>query len=241
MKKKIGISFTATNFSNYLKWFDEKDLGDSFELVTLSFEENNLEEMLDCDGFILTGGVDVHPSLYDGVEQYPNMPSTFQPERDQFESKIYLHAKQLKRPVLGLCRGLQLVNVLEGGKLIQDLGDRKNMIHRKLDIDKKHGIEIAESALLNSISGVLSGEVNSAHHQCINPLSLPSSLKAVAFADDQTIEAIEYSDASNKGFMLCVQWHPERMDNKETNPLSINIKKAFLDAITQRYNENEHC
>ena len=241
MKKKIGLSFTATNFTNYQQWFDKNDLGDSFELVTLSFKENNFEDMLQCDGFILTGGVDVHPSLYDGVELYPNMPSTFQPDRDSFESTIYRHAQQLKRPVLGICRGLQLVNILEGGKLIQDLGEQKNQVHRKLEIDKKHGIDIATFSLLYTISGVLSEEVNSAHHQCIDPLFLPSSLKAVAVAADQTIEAIEYSDPSNKGFMLCVQWHPERMEHKETHPLSINIKKAFLDAITQRYNENEHC
>jgi putative glutamine amidotransferase len=114
-------------------------------------------------------------------------------------------------------------------------------VHRKLEVDKKHAIQIASSSLLHTITGVKSGEVNSAHLQCIDPLSLPSSLKAVAFSDDQIIEAIEYSDASNNGFMLCVQWHPERMDNKENNPLSINIKKAFLNAITQRYNENEHC
>ena len=85
--------------------------------------------------------------------------------------------------------------------------------------------------LLPQFPEVASVEVNSAHHQCIDPSSLPPSLKAVAFADDQTIEAIEYSDPSNKGFMLCVQWHPERMNYKESNPLSINIKKAFLDAI----------
>jgi putative glutamine amidotransferase len=241
MKKKIGISFTATNFTNYLQWFDENDLGDSFELVTLSFEDNNMEDMLQCDGFMLTGGVDVHPSMYDGAEQYSNMPNTFQQDRDNFESKIYRHAKKLQIPVLGICRGLQLVNILEGGRLIQDLGEKKNLVHRKLEVDKKHSIEIGTSTLLNKISGVLSGEVNSAHHQCIDPLSLPPSLKAVAFTEDQTIEAIEYSDASNKGFMLCLQWHPERMDNKENNPLSINIKKAFLNAITHRYNENEHC
>jgi len=155
----------------------------------------------------------------------------FQQHRDDFESKIYNHAKQLKLPVLGICRGQQLVNILEGGRLIQDLGEEKNQVHRKLEADKKHPIQIAASSLLHSISGVESGEVNSAHHQCIDPLFLPTSLKAVAFSEDQTIEAIEYSDASKKGFMLCVQWHPERMEKKETNPLSINIKKAFLDAI----------
>jgi putative glutamine amidotransferase len=233
MKKKIGLSFTATNFQNYLQWFDENNLGDTFEVVTLSFEENNIEDMPQCDGFILTGGVDVHPSNYGGDEQYPNMPGTFQPERDNFESKIYMHAKQLKLPLLGICRGQQLVNILEGGRLIQDLGEEKNLVHRKLEVDKKHAIKIAASSLLHSISGVESGEVNSAHHQCIDPLTIPSSLKPVAFSDDDTIEAIEYSDPVNQGFMLCVQWHPERMDNKETNPLSINIKKAFLDAVNK--------
>jgi putative glutamine amidotransferase len=231
MKKKIGLSFTATNYPNYWQWFDENDLGSSFELVTLSFEENNIEDMLQCDGFILTGGVDIHPSFYEGAEQYPNMPNTFQTERDNFESKIYRHAKQLKLPILGICRGQQLVNILEGGRLIQDLGEEKNQVHRKLEADKKHSIEIAASSLLHSISGVESGEVNSAHHQCIDPLHLPASLKAVAFSDDHIIEAIEYSDPSDKGFMLCVQWHPERMGKKQINPLSINIKKAFLDAV----------
>jgi len=231
MKKKIGLSFTATNYPNYLNWFDENDLGNNFELVTLSFESNNIEDMLQCDGFILTGGVDVHPTFYEGTEQYPNMPSIFQQNRDDFESKIYRHAKQLQLPVLGICRGQQLVNVLEGGRLIQDMGETKNQVHRKLETDKKHAIEVDSSSLLYRISGVVSGEVNSAHHQCIDPSSLPFTLKAVAFSDDQTIEAIEYSEPSKKGFMLCVQWHPERMENKETNPLSINIKKAFLDAI----------
>jgi len=233
MKKKIGLSFTATNYPNYLNWFDENDLGNNFELVTLSFESNNIEDMLQCDGFILTGGVDVHPTFYEGTEQYPNMPSIFQQNRDDFESKIYRHAKQLQLPVLGICRGQQLVNVLEGGRLIQDMGETKNQVHRKLETDKKHAIEVDSSSLLYRISGVVSGEVNSAHHQCIDPSSLPFTLKAVAFSDDQTIEAIEYSEPSKKGFMLCVQWHPERMENKETNPLSINIKKAFLDAINQ--------
>lgn len=231
MKKKIGISFTATNFANYWQWFDENDLGNSFELVTLSFEENIIEDMLQCDGFILTGGVDVHPSNYGGDDQYPNMPLMFQQHRDDFESKIYRHAKQLKLPILGICRGQQLVNILEGGRLIQDLGEEKNQVHRKLEVDKKHSIKIAASSLLHSISGVEKGEVNSAHHQCIDPLHLPASLKPVAFADDQTIEAIEYNDPSDNGFMLCVQWHPERMEKKQTHPLSINIKKAFLDAI----------
>lgn len=236
MKKKIGIAFTSTNFPNYLNWFDENDLGETFELVTLSFEKNNLEEIHQCDGFVLTGGVDIHPSFYNGKLNYPNQPDQFQAARDKFESTIYWYAKQHQLPILGICRGMQLVNVLEGGKMVQDLGTEKNQVHRKNEKDKNHLVRIEKNSMLHSITFVQNGEVNSAHHQCIDVHHIPDSLRAVATAADATIEAIEYKNPSDQGFMLCVQWHPERMEEKETNPLSINIKRAFLNAINNRLN-----
>jgi putative glutamine amidotransferase len=74
--------------------------------------------------------VDVHPSFYDGKTIYDNSPSSLQLPRDIFEEKIYRYAQSHKLPVLGICRGMQLINVLEGGKLIQDLQDH-NVKHRK--------------------------------------------------------------------------------------------------------------
>ena len=65
-KKKIGVSFTKTNFNNYVNWFNSTDLSNDVELVTLSFEENNIDDISTCSGFILTGGVDVHPTFYEG-------------------------------------------------------------------------------------------------------------------------------------------------------------------------------
>src|SRR5215471_11427129 len=117
MKKKIGISFTRTHFQNYWNWFTKKDLDDDLELVELSFEKNNTEDIYQCDAFILTGGVDVHPSFYDGKSIYNNSPSSLELPRDLFEEKIYRHSQLNKLPVLGICRGMQLINVLEGGKL----------------------------------------------------------------------------------------------------------------------------
>ena len=93
MKKKIGISYTRTYFQNYWDWFTPGDLANQFELVELSFEKNNAQDIYTCDGFVLTGGVDVHPSFYNGKNDYKNKPGLFEPERDVFEARIYQHAQ----------------------------------------------------------------------------------------------------------------------------------------------------
>jgi putative glutamine amidotransferase len=232
MKKKIGISYTATNFTNYWNWFSKEDLQDDLELIKLSFEKNNTEEISKCDGFVLTGGVDVHPSLYNGEKVYENSPETHQIERDRFEEKIYRYSQANKLPVLGICRGMQLINVLQGGQLIQDL-DNGNERHKKEEADKEHTIVTGNDTLLYNIAGSLSGHVNSAHHQAIDPDALGENLKvnAVDGDEEKIIEGLEFSDKTNKGFMLCVQWHPERIHNKEENPFSKKIKERFLDEI----------
>ena len=231
-KKKIGVSFTKTNFENYVNWFSPSDLSDDFEIIVLSFQENNIEDISHCDAFVLTGGVDVHPKYYGGLEIYTNCPAEFQQERDQFEEKIYRYAQQNQVPLLAICRGLQLVNVLEGGKLIQDLGTVENNKHKKGSADKIHEIEITNGSLMHEITGATSGNVNSAHHQCIDPNHLGENLMVSAKDSHGTvIEAIEFKDKTNKAFMLCVQYHPERMEKKEQNPLSQKIKENFLTAV----------
>jgi putative glutamine amidotransferase len=235
MKKKIGISYTEALFHNYWNWFTPQDLGNDFELVELSFEKNNTDDIDQCDGFILTGGIDVDPSFYNGESDYKNKPGLFKPERDAFEAKIYTYSQANKLPVLGICRGMQLINVLQGGKLIQDL-DGGNARHKKEESDKEHNIVTENDTLLHTIAGSLSGHVNSAHHQAIDPDALGDNLKINAYDDDDemNIEGLEFDDKTNKGFMLCVQWHPERMKEKEQNSFSENIKRQFLSAIKQK-------
>jgi len=231
MKKKIGISFTKTNFKNYWDWFKASDLEEDIELIELNFEKNNSEDIYQCDGFVLTGGVDTHPSFYNGKTIYNNSPSAFQIERDYFEEKIYRYSQLNKLPVLGICRGMQLINVLEGGKLIQDL-DNGNERHRKEESDKVHSIIAERSSLLHKVSGSMSGRVNSAHHQAIDPEGIGDNLMVNAYDDDEKIiEGLEFKNKAGKAFMLCVQWHPERIKNKEENPFSENLKKEFLSAI----------
>jgi len=231
MNKKIGVSFTKTNFKNYWDWFKASDLEEDIELIELNFEKNNSEDIYQCDGFVLTGGVDTHPSFYNGKTIYNNSPSTFQIERDYFEEKIYRYSQLNKLPVLGICRGMQLINVLEGGKLIQDL-DNGNERHRKEESDKVHSIIAERSSLLHKVSGSMSGRVNSAHHQAIDPEGIGDNLMVNAYDDDEKIiEGLEFKNKAGKAFMLCVQWHPERIKNKEENPFSENLKKEFLSAI----------
>lgn len=233
MRKKIGISYTEANNNNYKYWFNEEDLGTDLELIELSFMRNNVEDIYACDGFVLTGGIDVLPSLFGGKETYPHMPDAFLPERDEFERLIYVYAQQQRVPVLGICRGMQYINILEGGTVFEDIGDTANAVHKKGETDKVHKIIIKPGTLLHTLNGGERGTVNSAHHQAINPERLADSLKISAYADspDHIAEAIEFKDKSNRGFMLAVQWHPERMEGKEQNPLSQKIKEQFIHEV----------
>jgi putative glutamine amidotransferase len=231
MKKKLGISFSRTNFQYYWNWFTKEDLQDDIELVELSFEKNNLADIEACDAFVLTGGVDIHPSLYKGHENYPNQPDDFQIERDLFEKKIYEHSQQNHLPVLAICRGMQLVNVLHGGKLIHDL-DENNPVHKKDAEDKIHHVNVVDGSLLHSITGKTACEINSAHHQAIDSSAIGENLQVNAVAEDDTvIEGIEFKNKTGKAFLLGVQWHPERIKNKDEHPFSKNIKQRFLTEI----------
>ncbi len=231
--KKIGISYTETGFRNYWNWFSPDDLGGDLELIELSFEKNNMEDIYQCDGFVLTGGIDVDPSIYGGSEEYPHKPEVFLSERDEFEKRIYEHAQKQRLPVLGICRGMQYVNILEGGKVFEDIGEDANKVHKKGAEDKVHAVNIKKDSLLYAVTGLEWGLVNSSHHQGVNPKNLGENLMVSAYSDtnDQIIECLEFKDKTDKGFMLCVQWHPERMKEKEVNSLSQKVKEQFIKEV----------
>jgi putative glutamine amidotransferase len=233
MKKKLGISYSEANFQNYWNWFTTDDLGNEIELVELSFRKNNRSDIEKCDGFVLTGGIDVLPAIYGGAEEYPYKPDAFLPERDEFEQLIYDYSQKAKLPVLGICRGMQYINILEGGKVFEDNGEALNELHKKGSEDKVHGLNIVEDSLLYAVTGKAAGQVNSAHHQGVDPTHLGSNLMANAYSDtpDALIEGLEFKDKTGKAFMLGVQWHPERMKEKELNPLSQKIKEQFIKEV----------
>jgi putative glutamine amidotransferase len=223
VRKKIVIGITdCEKYSNYEKWILAAP---DVDVIRLGSQFSNLEDVTKCDGIVLTGGDDVHPRFYGKEIHYPNAPSEFEQERDEFEIETFKKAQENNLPVLGICRGLQLVNCILGGTLKQDLGDL-NDAHRRISKDDKvHEIRVEPGTLLNAISDVTSGTVNSSHHQAIDKIG--HDLRINCRAEDGTVEGIESSEPAHP-FLIAVQWHPERMID-QNSPLSNNLKKAFLD------------
>ncbi|KAJ5109050.1 hypothetical protein N7456_005725 [Penicillium angulare] len=163
---------------------------------------------LSFDGAVLAGGKDVHPSLY-GQEFDPDIePSTDEP-RDRLEFAIIRLALERKLPVLGICRGLQLINVFYGGTLHQNLPGNerfRNTIHfiKEPRNYLAHDVTV-HSGKLQRILRSTSFPVNSIHNQGI--ASLGSGLRSTVIAEDGLIEGIESAD----GQILAVQWHPEEL------------------------------
>lgn len=227
---KIGLTFTESRWENYPVWIKGND--DSIEIVELHWEKHELDEVWDlvedCDGIVLTGGVDIHPRFYGNERlEFPNGDGKFNEERDEFEMHVFETALNFNLPVLAICRGLQLVNVALGGNLIQDLEEVGHRNHRRMnDVDDEHPVAIVQGSLLEQVIGSANGTTNGAHHQAIGTLS--EELMVGAKSADGVIEAVEWKEKAGEPWMLCVQWHPERMKDRETNPASKAIREAFL-------------
>jgi putative glutamine amidotransferase len=175
------------------------------------------------DALILTGGGDLVPQLY-GRPDMAKHCMGMDPGRDDLEWKLAETAFRLKVPVLGICRGLQLLNVFLGGTLCADIPlFYGNLCRHKGEQDEFHTVELPATSFLYPVCGSLAGEVNSAHHQAIQDIA--PGLAVAARSPDGIIEAIEYT---GDPAMLCqaVQWHPERMDPE--NPLSLKMGEMFL-------------
>jgi len=221
----IGITTSDTNFQNYPNWIQ----GDGVEVIYLSYQDQNLVDILKCDAVVLTGGVDMHPRFYQNARADYPFSTEFNEKRDDFEMHVFQICSEKKLPILAICRGLQLVNVALGGDLIQDLQECGKSNHRKiLGIDGEHVIQVEKDSLLFEISQTETGIVNSAHHQGIGNLS--SNLRISAWSEDGVAEAIEYMHWDSNPFFLGVQWHPERLLTKSKSSFSENIRQKFLEA-----------
>lgn len=230
-KIKIGVTFTGTaeKHSNYVNWLKGNE---AIEIITLSPEINDPEYIQNLHGIVLSGGVDIHPKFYNNtLTDYPNKPNHFDEIRDEFERAIFNLSQQKSIPLLGICRGMQLVNCLQGGILTQDNGIVANAIHQFETNDKVHGINITPNTLLKEILGVDRSIANSAHHQSIKKLG--EGLVINCLADNGIIEGIEWQEKKNKPFFLAIQWHPERMHhfNLQTAPAAKNIRDHFIKEI----------
>ncbi len=223
----IGVTHTLGSehkFNKYLDWLQCG--GETVKSLPLSYTSDNLGSIELCDGLVLTGGHDVDPLLYHRSELQETI-TNIDSNRDTFEFNVLERALKQEIPVLGICRGLQLANVFFGGTLIPDLEEAGYRSHRsKLDtMECSHAINIVEEdSMLMRISKVHSGDVNSSHHQAVNTLG--KGLRVIARSDDGIAEAIEMEN-NQKQFFLLVQWHPERVIEKD-HPFAKNILQAFF-------------
>ena len=225
---KIAISKAsgAEKYVKYATWLQAADA--EMECVDLSAfpKEEAVEQQLSmCRGIVFTGGPDIDPERY-GKES-ERARCTIDPGRDKLEFALLERARVLGLPVLGICRGMELLNVFFGGTLIVDLvKDRpSSTVHRQENREVMHEVSITNPSLLFDIVKVSKGDVVSSHHQAIDQVA--SALKACATAPDGILEALEWADPKEQAFLLGIQWHPERMEVE--SPLSLAIAKRFID------------
>ena len=223
----IGISSSvivdeAGSFAGYKRAYVNKDYVDAVIraggvplIIPFSTDKEVIISQAQLiDGLILSGGHDINPYNY-GQEPSQKIGETF-PERDTYEMILLEESKKRNIPILGICRGFQLINVAAGGTLYQDLSLIPGNILKHNQVSnptlKTHKVEIKENSFISSIFGKET-MVNSFHHQVINKVA--NDFIVVAKASDGVVEAIEHKTYK---FLVAVQWHPEM--------LAVNCEKA---------------
>ena len=196
---KIFLGWKKLPFSNYVA---------AIAALGLAAERSEPDG---CDALLLPGGGDIHPHFYgqpiDGAEAVDET-------RDEYELELFRRFAERGKPIFGICRGLQLVNVALGGTLRQHIEG-----HDQIEgVDRIHGAR-TDNSLLHALYGERFS-VNSAHHQAIDRLG--TGLRAVAWADDGTIEAVRHGSLP----VFAVQWHPERFDREGSALLEALFKSA---------------
>lgn len=181
--------------------------------VPLAFVRDELiDAQLDgLDGVMITGGVDLHPAMYG--ETTPHPTCTITAERDAHEAAVMRRAVERGIPVLGVCRGMQLMAALFGGRLYQDRTQRcgTNQHTRREIVPRYHAVRVAPDSRLQNLVGDGRIHVNSSHHQFVRDVPAGFRVNAVC-EEDEVIEGLE---ATGDGFVVGVQWHPERMTGEK--------------------------
>jgi len=185
-----------------------------------------------CDGVLLTGGDDIQTGLY-AKDLPPELSKTvdaIDPARDAWELELIDETFQKRKPLLGICRGHQLVNIALGGTLIVDIPTQvpNALNHRQFEkkAEPVHDLELASGCLLERLAGKNTLGVNSTHHQAVGKLA--KALIPVGRTADGVVEALELKEPELLPFFLTVQFHPERLYDK--NELFLRIFQCFAAA-----------
>ncbi len=231
---RIGITdtFNEDKFEQYIRWI--RSLDDSIEIQKLTYENNGTGDVETLDGFILAGGGDVHPRYYEKEHELAKARG-INDRRDEFEFAKISQVLDAEIPILGVCRGMQVMNVYLGGSLSVDLVSDGFNNHTSPSGDHitNHPVSVVPHSLLHALTGSLEVEVNSFHHQGVDRLG--KGLVCSALSPDGVIEAAEWAIKDNMPFLMLVQWHPERL--AETF-LSQKLARLFLREV-QHYQSNK--
>ena len=197
-------------------------VGDEQETIRGIYDE--------LDGVFLPGGADIDPANY-GEERHPKCDKG-DPARDEVELMLVRWALADRKPVLGVCRGLQIVNLAAGGTLYQDLAEQmaSSIKHDYFPFGGRyardylaHDVQVAQNTKLAEIFGSGSLRVNSMHHQGVRQLG--NQLVASAVAPDGLVEGLESGDGS---YLVAVQWHPEALT--DSCPHTRRLFESFIEA-----------
>ena len=206
-------------------------------VILPQLREEEAAPVLDrLDALILSGGDDVHPAAYDAVDEGVSIDTDL--ETDRGEMALLRAAVGAHTPVLGICRGAQIVNVAFGGTLSQEILQdgtphplRPETLHELLA--RRHDLEVAQGSELGRIYGGTQRQVNSTHHQAIRDIA--DGFRAVAWAPDGVIEAIE---SKSGGYLVAVQWHPEKLPAPQDQELFddlVRVAKGTPKRETQQW------
>jgi len=199
-------------------------------LIPLLDDDDALRATYDaCDGILIPGGVDMDPATY-GEAPHEKL-GRIDPARDRVELQLTKWAMEDRKPLLGLCRGLQVINVASGGTLFQDIesqlpGSIKHDFFPTYGFERdhlSHDVAVAPTSRLRSLVDLDQLPVNSMHHQGVKQLG--PGLVACAQAADGLIEAVE---SGNGHWMVGVQWHPEVFDADD--PHTRDLFRGFVRA-----------
>ena len=197
--------------------------GAGMRWVELSDPEQAVQDALTCDGLLLPGGGDMDPKFY-GQERIPacDEPNLLRDAAEPLLLRAFLAAD---KPVLGICRGIQVMNAVLGGDLYQDIKPFEHLPHND-HWAKVHTVTVRRGTLLSRILGQDTVLVNSQHHQAVDRVAPGFTLAALS--EDGIVEAIEKPDAR---FCLGVQWHPEWLS--DADPAMQGLFDAFVNACSK--------
>lgn len=197
--------------------------GAGMRWVDLSDPEQAVQDALTCDGLLLPGGGDMDPKFYGQAR----IPACGEPNllRDAAEPLLLRAFLAADKPVLGICRGIQVMNAALGGDLYQDIKPFEHLPHND-HWAKVHTVTVRRGTLLSRILGQDTVLVNSQHHQAVDRVAPGFTLAALS--EDGIVEAIEKPDAR---FCLGVQWHPEWLS--DADPAMQGLFDAFVNACSK--------